>query len=167
MSITLDGNNANTVGVINSKTAQNATGTAVDFTGIPAGTKRITVMYNGVSTNGISNIQVQIGAGTVESTGYLSTSNRLTTAPQGQNSITGFLVTGYLSSTNVTDGCINIVNVSGNTWIMTGVTGDGVNNTVNVGGGSKSLSGTLDRVRITTVNGTDAFDAGLINILYE
>jgi hypothetical protein len=34
-------------------------------------------------------------------------------------------------------------------------------------GGGKSLSATLDRVRITTVNGTDTFDAGSINILYE
>jgi hypothetical protein len=35
------------------------------------------------------------------------------------------------------------------------------------GGGSVTLSGTLDRVRITTVGGTDTFDAGSINILYE
>jgi hypothetical protein len=34
-------------------------------------------------------------------------------------------------------------------------------------GGSVTLSGTLDRVRITTVSGTDTFDAGSINILYE
>jgi hypothetical protein len=33
--------------------------------------------------------------------------------------------------------------------------------------GTKSLSATLDRIRITTVNGTDTFDAGSINILYE
>ncbi len=33
--------------------------------------------------------------------------------------------------------------------------------------GSITLGGTLDRVRITTVNGTDTFDAGSINILYE
>jgi hypothetical protein len=35
------------------------------------------------------------------------------------------------------------------------------------GGGTVTLGGTLDRVRITTVNGTDTFDAGTINILYE
>lgn len=33
--------------------------------------------------------------------------------------------------------------------------------------GDLLLSGTLDRVRITTANGTDTFDAGTINILYE
>ena len=34
-------------------------------------------------------------------------------------------------------------------------------------GGSVTLGGTLDRLRITTVNGTDAYDAGTVNILYE
>ena len=33
--------------------------------------------------------------------------------------------------------------------------------------GRVTLSGALDRVRVTTVNGTDTFDAGSINILYE
>ena len=34
-------------------------GTSIDFTGIPSWVKRITVMFNGVSTNGTSNIQIQ------------------------------------------------------------------------------------------------------------
>ena len=29
------------------------------------------------------------------------------------------------------------------------------------------VAGVLDRIRLTTVNGTDTFDAGSINILYE
>jgi hypothetical protein len=33
--------------------------------------------------------------------------------------------------------------------------------------GQVSLGGVLDRVRITTANGTDTFDAGTVNILYE
>ena len=38
----------------------------------------------------------------------------------------------------------------------------------NLGAGvSPSLSGALDRVRITTVLGTPTFDAGTINIMYE
>jgi hypothetical protein len=35
------------------------------------------------------------------------------------------------------------------------------------GAGGVTLSGVLDRVIITTANGTDTFDAGSINILYE
>jgi hypothetical protein len=34
-------------------------------------------------------------------------------------------------------------------------------------GGSIALAALLTAVRITTVNGTDTFDAGSINILYE
>ena len=60
-----------------------------------------------------------------------------------------------------------ITNISGNSWVSfgsygyTGFAGSGSS------GGNKELSATLDRIRITTVNGTDTFDAGSINILYE
>jgi hypothetical protein len=50
---------------------------------------------------------------------------------------------------------------------MSAVLGHTETASVNFSAGSKTLSGTLDRVRITTVNGTDTFDAGSINILYE
>jgi hypothetical protein len=36
-----------------------------------------------------------------------------------------------------------------------------------VAGNALALGGVLDRVRLTTVNGTDTFDAGTVNILYE
>ncbi len=57
--------------------------------------------------------------------------------------------------------------MSGNTWEAIGLVydfGDSSNSTV-VGG--KTLSAILDRIRLTTVNGTDTFDAGQINIMYE
>jgi hypothetical protein len=47
---------------------------------------------------------------------------------------------------------------------MMGFSNEARNNSI---GGFVPLSGTLDRVRITTANGTDTFDAGSINILYE
>ena len=59
--------------------------------------------------------------------------------------------------------------ISGNTWLSThsgNFNQAGTYYTL-VGGGNVTLSGTLDRVRITTVNGTDTFDAGSINIMYE
>ena len=62
MAINLDGNGLNTTGLINSATAQNSTsGTSIDFTGIPSGVKRITVMFNGVSTSGTSILLIQGG----------------------------------------------------------------------------------------------------------
>jgi hypothetical protein len=60
-----------------------------------------------------------------------------------------------------------LTNLSGNIWTAHGSFGRV--GTVYFGsvGGAKTLSGTLDRVRITTEGGTDAFDAGTINISYE
>ena len=47
-------------------------GTSIDFTSIPSGTKRITISYSGVSTSGTSKPIVQLGdAGGVETSGYL------------------------------------------------------------------------------------------------
>jgi hypothetical protein len=54
-----------------------------------------------------------------------------------------------------------------NTWIASGVTGFDDIAATTMTGGRKTLSGTLDRVRLTTVNGTDTFDAGSVNIMYE
>lgn len=152
-----------------SGTAQASTsGTAIDFTGIPSWAKRITVMFNGVSTNGASAVQVQLGSGSFAVTGYASSAAIAGGASYaaGLQSTTGFLLTPARSASDVTYGVMTVQNVSGNTWVSS--TASGVNNAFgNFGGGSVTLSGTLDRVRITTVNGTDAFDAGSINILYE
>jgi len=59
--------------------------------------------------------------------------------------------------------------IDGNTWIINGDVAQQPTVSANVAslGGSKTLSDTLTQVRITTVNGTDTFDAGTINILYE
>jgi hypothetical protein len=57
--------------------------------------------------------------------------------------------------------------MTGNIWAASVAAGSPASNCCVFGGGSVTLSGTLDRVRITTVNGTDTFDAGTINILYE
>jgi hypothetical protein len=171
MSIVLDGSNLTTTGVINSATAQNSTsGTSIDFTGIPAATKRITVMLNGVSTNGTSVVQIQLGtSGGVETTGYVTGSgvvvvgNNIT---RGTQYTSGF-PTSYAGFTADTwRGAMVFTLVSGSTWAGFGNCYNSIDY-INMTAGTKTLSGTLDRVRITSVNGTDTFDAGSINILYE
>ena len=158
---------------ITSGTAQATTsGTSIDFTGIPSWVKRVTVMFNGVSTNGTSAMLVQLGdSGGVETTGYLSMSGARDIAGGvlGASAITTGFVTQYIgAATSIFNGKFTLNNLSGNAWVGDGV---GNNNTatayVYFYSGSKTLSDTLDRVRITTVNGTDTFDAGSINILYE
>ena len=91
MAINLDGNGVNTTGLINSATAQASTsGTSIDFTGIPSGVKRITVMFQGVSTNGSSNVQVQLGAGSITSSGYLHAFANTSASVSSSNFTTGF-----------------------------------------------------------------------------
>jgi hypothetical protein len=141
-------------------------GTSIDFTALPAWVKRITVMFSGVSTNGTSYVQVQLGdSGGIENSSYLGATQ---VGANGQQYSSGFLTdAGTGAAANVRHGIISLVNVTGNTWAFS--LNLGWSNSANafVGGGTKALSDVLTQVRITTVNGTDTFDAGSINILYE
>jgi hypothetical protein len=145
-------------------------GTSVDFTGIPSWVKRITVMFSGVSLSGSSNILVQIGSGSVTTSGYASGSTiaGAGNSTSGLNSTAGFSVNIGSGTANIFSGVATINLISGTTWVSS--YSGGLTNTnygSNGGGVSPALGGALDRVRITTANGTDTFDAGSVNILYE
>ena len=155
--------------VLTSGTSQATTsGTFVDFTGIPSWVKRITVMFNGVSTSGTANIQIQLGdSGGLETTGYTSSSGQTVHANTGfvASSTTGFNICTTAAACIVC-GSMTILNISGSIWVSSHSAA--ITSAVTIcGGGTKTLSGTLDRIRITTVGGTDTFDAGSVNILYE
>jgi hypothetical protein len=129
-------------------------------------------MFDGVSTSSTSILLVQLGdSGGVENTGYVSqvgsvfNTNNLT---RGSSFTTGFGLYGQTSdATYVFTGVLSIFNITGTTFLASGSSLESTNPSASTLSGSKTLSGTLDRVRITTVNGTDTFDAGSINILYE
>ena len=147
-------------------TAVNASGTSIDFTGIPSWVKKLTVMFNGVSTNGTSSIIVQQGtlSGGIETTGYLSgsaTNGASSSATNGHIADIGGLA-AYVRA-----GVLTLYSIDGNRWVSSGAVGRLDVGTATTFGGNKTLSGVLDKIRITTVNGTDTFDAGQINILYE
>ena len=147
-------------------TAQTTTsGTAINFTGIPAGVKRLTVMFSGVSTTSTSGILIRLGtSGGVESTGYVSGVSRGTTITRDT---TGFVVQVPVSQADLFSGAVVITGIGGNTFVDAGNTVDNSTNAVQVAAGTKTLSGTLDRVQITTISGFSTFDAGTINIMYE
>lgn len=148
-------------------TAQASTsGTSIDFTSIPSWVKRITVMFNGVSTSGNANPLFQLGSGSVTSSGYLSTGTLVSSTTSSTAFTAGFGLPGQGAAT-ILHGVVTFYNVSGNVWVAAGTFAqtDAARNLVT--GGNVTLSGVLDRVRITTSNGTDTFDAGSINILYE
>jgi hypothetical protein len=144
-------------------------GTSINFTGIPSWVKRITVMFSGVSTNGTSIIQVQLGdSGGIENTGYVAGTTSLGTSALGSTSFTtGFGIRSSNSAASTYQGSLVITNLSSNIWVANGCMYENSNYFSAPFGGSKTLSDVLDRIRITTVNGTDTFDAGSINILYE
>ena len=142
-------------------------GTAIDFTGIPSWAKRITLLFNGVSTNGASNWVVRIGNGSIISTGYSSSSTYFTSGGvTTQSNTSGFFIRSD-NAANFISGAMVIYNFSGDTWVETWVGGNGQNTQTHLGGGQLALGGVLDRIQLTTLNGTDTFDAGAINIMYE
>ena len=157
-------------GISSGTAVASTSGTSIDFTSIPSWVKRITVMLNGVSTSGTSYWLVQIGAGSVTTSGYASQSGYAggTNVAGGASSTAGFIIPSG-NSVNLVSGHTVLTLLGGNLWVASVCLGQNSSTAMYgiVGGGSVTLSGTLDRVRITTVNGTDTFDAGSINILYE
>ena len=146
-------------------------GTSIDFTSIPSWVKRITVMYAGISTNGSSLNLIQLGSSGVTTSGYVTYATYQGGSNQagGATSTAGFYLDATQAATTLRSGHAIFTLLSGNTWVGSIVNGSNSGSGIysSAGGGSIALSGTLDRIRITTVNGTDTFDAGTINILYE
>lgn len=144
-------------------------GTSIDFTDIPSWAKRITVMFDGVSLNSSAQILVQLGTTSgIVTTGYVSGSTALSSATvSGLSSTTGLVIYAN-GSVNTMTTIMTLVRSSNLDWIEshTGVY-DNVPTATHLGAGSITLPDTLTQLRITTSNGTDSFDAGSINILYE
>ncbi|ANL02706.1 hypothetical protein [Rhizobium phage RHEph18] len=146
-----------------SGTVVSASGTAVDFTSIPSWVKRITVAWGAISTNGTSGLGIQIGpSGGLETSGYASTSG-------GTLSTTHFLLVDAVAAVGVYHGIVvlALIDASTNTWACSTSAGRTDTAASIVGAGSKSIAGSISQLRFKAINGTDTFDAGKVNILYE
>jgi len=143
-------------------------GTSHDFTGIPSWAKKISVMLSGVSTNGTSTVLIQIGdSGGIETTGYLCHAAVIQATVVGTTDYTsGFGLSNDSAASYTLSGSYTLHLIDGTKWVLSGSARQATNR-IAFSAGEKSLTGTLDRVRLTTVNGTDTFDAGSINIIYE
>jgi hypothetical protein len=154
--------------IVSATVQASTSGTAINFTDIPSWVRRVTVVCSALSTNGSSNPIVQLGtSGGVQATSYTG-SVWLANTSNNLNS-TGFFISPSVGTATVLESVITLVLLNSATglWVASIVSSQSNSATSIVGSGSKTLSGTLDRVRITMVNGTDTFDAGSINILYE
>lgn len=145
---------------------------AIDFTSLPSWIKRITFMINGMSASGTSPLQIRLGtSGGFVTSGYSSGVAAISSASAALGAAlftTGFYVGGFNANTDTLSATVFINKLRENIWSYTGTavrTGNVA--TYFHAAIPQTLSGALTQVRLTTVNGTDTFDAGSVNILYE
>ena len=156
-------------GITSATAVASTSGTSIDFTSIPSWVKRVTVMFGDVSTDGSDYLLVRLGtaSGIEASAVYYSMTGANTTssAASAVNYTTGFGIQSG-SAGNALIGQYIISNITGNTWITSG-TFAGNTSACIFAVGRVGLSGALTQLRVTSTGGTDTFDAGSINILYE
>ena len=172
MTMVLDGDGLVSYGVPNIRPVQNASGSAVEFTSIPSGTKRITLILNGVSMSGTTSALIQAGTGstTYTTSGYLGSYGYFSNGgtPTTAQSTSGFTVFSN-NATYVMSGLFVLTNISGNNWVGAGTfttNNASTTNFQNWNSGSIALGAALTAIRVTST-GADTLDAGTINILYE
>lgn len=150
--------------------AQAASGTAVDFTGIPSWVQKVTVTVQGLSTGGTSLLQIQLGTGGgLQTTGYAASVAGLVNAASVTTVLhsTGVPLIHSMAAVVALHGVVTLVRGANDNWVFHGNLGRSDLAVNIITAGSKSLGAALDRIRVTTVNGTDTFDAGTINVVYE
>jgi hypothetical protein len=141
--------------------------TTLTQTGIPPWANRVQAVLSLISTNGTSDILVQVGSGSYVATGYLCNYQGFTGSATGLVASTAGFVIDVDSAANQQSGTITLDRHPGtNRWVATGmVRRDGSSNGYLAG--EINLGGALDRIRLNTVNGTDTFDAGTVSFSWE
>ena len=151
-------------------TVASTSSSQITFSPVPSWVKRITVMFNAVSTSGSSPVQIRIGSTTTSVSGYYSASSFAGSAGSYLSDTTGFLIEPTNSATAAAQrfGAVVLTLIGSNTWIANGNVANSTGPTSNsCSGVSPVLAGALTRIDIVPSNGTDTFDAGSINIMYE
>jgi hypothetical protein len=175
MTTTIDGSNSVTInsgailGITSGTAVASTSGTSIEFISIPSWVKRITVMFTGVSTNGATEISIQLGTGvtpTYTTSGYIGTC--AAAGNSGTAMSTGFLIGNTAAAAQIYSGQVIISNFSGNTWVESSIISPSAaaQSGPRYGSGYVPLAAALTAIRVTA-GGTDTFDAGSINILYE
>ncbi len=137
---------------------------SVLYSSIPSGTKRITIMPEGVSVNTTEEIEVHLGdSGGLEGSGYVSTASDGTTVA---NSTAGFLITASGGASDLVSGQIVLTRKNAShTWISSSIVKSGTG-VIEVGAGNKTLTGELTQLELEPTGGA-WFDLGTVNITYE
>lgn len=154
-------------GMTSASAQATTSGTSKTFSNIPAGTKRIIVMFDGVSDTGFDQMLIQLGdAGGIETTGYVFNTVR----HQANGNTYGSLTDGFeINTANVpVTGVmtLSLIDSATNTWMCESHLFNSGPNGMVWGIGTKSLSAVLTQLRLF-IDGNDTFDAGKVNILYQ
>jgi len=154
-------------GVSQASLQATTSGNSFTFTGIPAGTKRVYLVFRNVSmTDTTATIKIELGdAGGIETSGYVSGGKYLEgTAIAGQvNATNGFVIREQFGASNSLNGFCEFVLADAGTfsWVM-----NGQNHHVGTGhgltAGGKSLSAELTQLKVSGFTG----DAGYLNVLF-
>lgn len=128
---------------------------------IPAGVRRIKLMFDGMSKAGTSLPLIQIGQGILATSGYRGGAGGVTTAATSASSTQGFMLTPTIAAADILDGEGELLNIRDDKWLWNF---RGFLTTVNravIASGRIALGSTGDHlVRLIAANGTDAFTAG-------
>jgi hypothetical protein len=149
--------------------AVTASGTSVDFTSIPAYARKVTLVYNQLSTNGTSDYLIQLGtASSIETSGYLANAVTVASISTGYSFTTGYGFIISPSAANSYSGVVTffLVSDASYAWSANGM-GSAGSTTIQFASGGKVLGGVLTRLRVTTSGGANTFDNGTINVFYE
>ncbi len=167
MAIVLDGNNLLTTGAVNVLPTQTASGSAVSFTGIPAGVRRVTLNWAGLVGTGNYNLLIQLGTSSgVTTSGYATTGAYYGSSAGAGNYTTGWSTYGwYITYTSTGTMIFNLL--GSNIWVGTA--------TYAVEGqiygqhmmGRITLASALTTVYVTTASNGGVFTGGSLNVMYE
>lgn len=143
-----------------------ASGTDIEKTSITANAKRITILLDGLSASGTGAIQVILGdSGGYETSGYVGAASQSSASVATSNISSGFAIASTTTAASVYSGMIVLQKGAGNTWYCHGVLGRSDAAVTTYFGGYKTLSATLDRVKLNASG--DTFDTGGVTYVVE
>lgn len=167
MAIVLDGNNLLTTGALNVLPTQTAAGSAVAFTGIPTGVRRVTLSFAALVGTGSYNLLIQLGtSGGITTTGYTTIGSYYGSSQAAASYSTGWSTYGWYITYTMT-GSMVFTLLGNNTWVGNcsyAIDGQAYGNQMV---GRVTLASALTTVYVTTASNGGTFTGGSLNVSYE
>mgnify|MGYP003627714169 CR=1 FL=1 len=142
-------------------TSSGSSVTLTDLGGV-SGPDMIDVWLDAVSVSGSDSLLIQIGDSSgLATSGYVSASGTAATSGQFTTSTSGLVL--YQGGTGVWRGVIQLRRTTGNRWVSSHAMQASNGGLVISGGGSRTLSGMIDRIRVTPT-GANTLSGGLVQL---